>query len=155
MISIQVENIEGVYKSFERLKKKMGTKVLIKALRYGAAPVRKQMRQNAPVSDKNAFMTLHRDFKARELTIKGVLHKPGELKKSIGIKANTKYPPAVWIGPNRASGSDAYYHRWVELGTRYHGGNPYIRNTYDQTKREATKRINEYLKNILLSAKTI
>ena len=155
MISIQVDNIEGVFLSFEKLQKKLGAKVLVKALKYGAMPVKKVMKQKAPVSDKNAFMTLHRHAKAGKLTVKGVLHKPGELKRSITVKANSKYPPAVWIGPNRTSGSDAYYHRWVEMGTRYHGGNPYIRNTFDETKEIAIKRINEYLREIVLSMKKI
>ena len=154
-VYIDLQGIDGVQKIFKELEFKIATKALGKALVYGVKPLIKAARQNAPVSEKTAWITAHRHIKKGELTELRRIHKPGDLKKSISYKLLSRYPPAIYVGPGRGSGAkyDAYYGQWVEFGTQKMAAQPYLRPAWDMTKGEVIERISQYIREIIKSIK--
>jgi len=128
-------NYGGVYMDvfgvpeFEQAVKMLGDKMqkeLANALSKSAIPLRKAAKQkvkaNKSISKKESWVTIHRHFTKGQETIKQQMHRPGDLARSIGIKTIRKFPPVVYVGPNRGAGAkyDAFYGHWIEFGTEKH-----------------------------------
>ena len=141
-IEVDKTSVDNLYK---RLGKKMGGKVLVKAMVYGAQPLIKTARSIAPKSNKQAWLTAHRHVSKGNVGIKYNKHRPGDLKRGIWYKVNRKYPPAVFVGPDRKNNINAFYSRFVEYGTKNMSAQPYMRPAWDQTRKIVENRIKDYL----------
>lgn len=141
-IYIDLYGMEEVQTVLRVLPNKFANKTLVRALVLGAKPIRQRAR------DLAAQAKLPHKFKDRII-------QPGNLKRSIGYKAISKTPPAIFIGPNRGSGRkyNAFYAHWVEFGQKNNDKfpkQPFMRPAFDEKKKEAIKIIRDYLRGIVL-----
>ena len=121
-VTIDVYGTDRLQRYLKRFGDRVTRHILIKAMVFGVQPLKSKMKELCPVSKKRAYYTSHRHYSKGQITTKVVKHRPGELKRSIGILTFRKHPPAVFVGPRRGSGkaNDGWYGRLVEYGTRDH-----------------------------------
>ena len=94
-----------------------------KMLRREARPLVRAMRANIKKSKKKTTITTHRHYSRK----KGIhtidrKHRPGQLRRSIGVLASKKYKdiPLIYVGNRRGVkyANDGWYGHFTEFGTR-------------------------------------
>jgi len=149
-ITVDLHSLEEVTAALTKLESKMSTKLLSKAIAQGAKPIQKAMKEKAYTAPKK--------YPATKGMFAGYYAPAGQLKKSIGTKLLTKYPPVAYIGPERGAGKkyEAYFAHWVERG-RYKAGyketvfpQPFMRPAWDSQKDVAIEAIRKYLHDELV-----
>lgn len=161
MIGIQLELDKTDLAKIDRILKEMGEKVgkreVMKAIRKGAKPVVSEAKKKAPVSGKKTFMTAHRHISKGVQSTRLQLHKPGELKRSIGIISG-RGGWSIYIGPRfgrATAANDAWYAHFVEFGTASTGwgrgikAQPYMRPAWDMTHRKVIDLIGSELSQVV------
>ena len=108
-------------------------------LRKAAKPLMQAMKRMAPVSTKKTSVSAHKHYSQGSFMSRLKFHRPGELKRSIGIvTGKNKKQPLMWVGPRygkKAVGdNDAWYFHFLEFGTSKMSAQPFIRPAYDATK---------------------
>ena len=147
-IKIDIQGLEEVKKAMNNLDSKLSKKLLMQALRKAVNPFMKTAKQYAYPASQS--------YRVSAGTFKGVTMPPGRLRKSIGYKAISKYPPVVYIGPGRGAGKkyDAYYAHWIEYGRDAYKDKiiprPFIRPAWDQNKNIAIEIISKHLRDELI-----
>jgi len=114
-------------------------KILLRIFKEAARPMVEAMKLNAPISDKNVALLAQRHFtKKKGIHYKLAFHKPGQLKRSIGVVEGKGR--IIYIGPRIGKkallGADGWYARFVEYGipSRKYKANPFLRRSIDATK---------------------
>ena len=142
----EIDGIQEVAREIRTLSSdKMKRNQILKILRRQAKPLVQAMRQKAPVADKN-------------ITVRGKVYAPNNLKNSIGIKTSpSKFYPNVLVGPRYGRGGkkyDGFYAWWIEYGMGTHQSNPtgaknFIVNTWIQkgemVKTQASTQLKKYI----------
>ena len=121
----------------QNLPNKINRRVLLSAFRSAAKPLVKEAKRKVPVSGKKAFATVHRHVQKRQVTTLTRVHKPGQLKRSIGtINSRSKQKPSVWVGPRKGNKfkDDGWYGHFVEFGTIKQPPQPFMKTAWDSTK---------------------
>lgn len=117
-VGFRVEGLDDLEKQFDRLAATSKRKVMQKALNAGIAPIKKEVKANAPV-------------------------RLGILKKSIRSKQmKLTEHPAVGIYIT----GKAYYWRFIEDGTSKMAAAPFIRPAADRKHEEGVGKFKEKLK---------
>lgn len=117
-VEFRIEGLADLERQFDRLIDTSKRKVMQKALNAGIAPIKKEIKANAPV-------------------------KTGLLKKSVRSKQmkQTQYPAVgIFIA------GKAYYWRFVEEGTSKMAAAPFIRPAADSKHEEGVGKFKEKLK---------
>lgn len=144
----------------EKLLKELPDRLSYKALKHAmktvSKPLVRAMKSAAPKSRKRTFITAHRDYKKGAYMTALKFHKPGELRRSIGIvmgKKKAGQPPQLWVGPRfgrKASGqNDGWYFHFLEYGTDKMPAQPFIRPTYDRTRRQVETGMDRQVKKLI------
>jgi HK97 gp10 family phage protein len=90
------------------------TKDVKNDLKEAAAPIISSIKGRAPVGTRNH-------------TRKGIVYKPGNLRKSIQALPLRRTKNSVIIGPRARGGSpDGYYAPFLEFGTQFMSAKPFI-----------------------------
>lgn len=127
-------------------------------LKKAAKPLVARMKALAPVSKKSDWISIHRHFSRGVMKWKERHHRPGELRRSIGIvKGNPRSPkPLIWVGPTYGDkakgGNDGWYFYLVEYGVKSKSGydaKPFIRPAYDQTAAQVRKSLEDDFEKLL------
>ena len=161
--SVQMEGLEEFTSLFKQIPIREQRKVLLPIFKRAARPTVAAMKNGAPVSNKSAWKSIHRHASKGAITTKEVIHKPGELKRSIGISVARK-APTIWIGPRSTLKNDAYYWLMVSLGhvskipTRKDGmrtvgriaPNDYLNKAWNKTKDVAFAAIKREVSDYLI-----
>lgn len=135
--SIDVEGLEKVKRimkdSMQDAKKR---RTLLKALRYGAVPVRKAMKTGTPVKTGNLRDSIS------TITGKSGMDGIGPTSVTVGAKVQKK----TRYGFAKKIKNDGYYIGWVVKGHKTRGGdktdaNDFITPAFNSQKDIATKRI--------------
>ena len=138
--SIDIEGLEKVKRimkdSIDDAKKR---RTLLKALRYGAVPVRKAMKTGTPIKTGNLKASI------ATITGKSGLDGIGPTSVTVGAKV-TKRGGRRRKGQKKYIKNDGYYIGWVVKGHKTRGGgetkaNDFITPAFNSTKDIATKRI--------------
>lgn len=161
-ISVEMQGLEEFHNLFKQIPVSEQRKILIPIFKRAARPTVKAMKSGAPVSSKSAWKSIHRHSEKGQFTTKEVVHRPGELKRSIGITVSKK-SPTIFVGPKSTLKNDAFYWLWVSIGhlakipTRRDGmkvvgrskANPYLDNAWKRTQSAVfatiKKDVSEYL----------
>jgi len=162
MIGVNIEldraDLIKIDKVLARLGQKVGRRRVMKALRRGAKPLVLSAKRNAPVSGKKSYFTAHSHVSKGAQSTRLVLHKPGELKRSIGVIAG-KDRWSLYVGPrfgDAMKANDAWYAHFVEFGTSSTGWgkgipeSPYMRPAWDETYNEVVKEISNELSKAVM-----
>jgi len=91
-------------------------------LRREAKPLVADMKSRIPKSDKSTSTTAHRHFTKGEVVTKIKTHKPGELRRSVGVVNSKKYrkQALIYVGPRKGVrwANDGWYGHFLEFGTQ-------------------------------------
>ena len=143
-------------KILRELPDRLSYNALKAAMKKVAKPLVTSMKSLAPKSRKAVFITAHRDFRKGALMTRLKYHKPGELRRSIGIvmgKKKSGRAPYMWIGPRfgkKATGAnDGWYFHFLEYGTVRQPPQPFIRPAYDRTKRKIETGMDREVKELI------
>ena len=101
-------------------------------LKKAAKPLIQAMKRHVKVSSKKTWAK-------GSFSTRLKFHRPGELKRSIGIvTGKNKKRPLLSIGPRfgkkAVGGNDGWYFHFLEYGTSKMSALPFIRPAYDGTK---------------------
>ena len=160
VIRLSDKGIRDVNYVLEKMGEKLGRKEIRKIFSNAAKPVVAKAKAKAPVSNKQAFMTAHRHIsKGAEMT-KLKTHKPGTLKRSIGVVYG-KDGYSIYIGPRYGTSraNDAWYARFVEFGTSSTGwgkgipAKPFMRPSWDESREGVLNKIGDDLGRLVESVK--
>ena len=140
MIKIAITGDKEVDALLRQLKECYTKKVLQKAYRRAAIPLKKAIKSVVPVGDYDHFVYGKSGVVGK--------HMEGDLKKSIGnITGKSKKYTKIYVGP-RAKGKykyAGYIGHWVELGNEYSGikfkGRKYMRDGYQKGKLASQQRL--------------
>lgn len=148
--NIRIEGVEDVVKRLDDAKIKNKVRPIRQALRFGAAPMKRDAKAMAPV-------------------------RTGALKKAIGyINPRSKSQLFIYVGPRRKN-TGVYYGHFVEFGTaprkyrkpqyRRIGGkwvkvkhtgsmpaHPFMRPAFEKNKENIEKRFEQKIKKLIIKA---
>lgn len=119
-VGVDISQLEEVKWILSNIEKKISKRYLISVFRAESKPLIRKARELAPKSEKKAWATVHRHYSKKKETRKTVIHKPGDLKRSIkGFPGKSK-TGTYWVGAQSGSGKnpDAFYAPFVEFGTK-------------------------------------
>ncbi|MBW1612410.1 MAG: HK97 gp10 family phage protein [Deltaproteobacteria bacterium] len=147
-------------KEMERILRELPDRLSYNALKSAmkkvAKPLITAMKSRAPKSSKQTFLTAHRHYSKGAFMTKLKRHRPGELRRSIGIvmgKKKAGRAPYMWIGPRfgrKATGdNDGWYFHFLEYGTMRQPPQPFIRPAYDSTKRQIETGMDREVKKLI------
>jgi len=106
-VTVHIDGIAELMAELKQMDDKYKRGSLKRVIRAATKPLVNKMKMEAPISKGD-----HTGQYA---------HKKGNLRNSVGLKFNrNKDNPVGYVGPNRKKGFDAFYARWVILGTKEH-----------------------------------
>lgn len=142
--TVQVTGLAELERRLTALSADMGGKIARGATAAGASVIRKEAKIRAPISDKPHQLGVRKDQIAQ----------PGNLRKNIILRRNGKSELAAeyhvtWRAGKAIAGLDAFYGKFVELGTVKMAPRPFLRPAFDSKKIAAVDKIAEVLKKRL------
>jgi len=149
---IEITGLKELELRLAQLPQKLERKILMDAVRAGARVIQKEARDKAPMSVaphilRSYASALFKGFKSDKM---GVWITPGNLKKMIRVKVDrTKSRGYAVTYEVYVKNKEAWYWKFVELGTSKMGPNPFMRNSFETMKYQAVKRIEEEIRNRL------
>jgi len=126
-ISVQLEGFEELERLLTQLPVRVERRILIAGLRAAAKPIKRQARANIKANFKTDTGTLLRSIRHR--TAKG------------GLKKGALLFVEAMSGPRAKV--DAYYARFLEMGTKYITAHPFLANALESTREQALDAFDE------------
>lgn len=153
-VGVDIAQLEEVKWILKNLDKKISKRYMVDVFRRHSKPLIKRARELAPKSEKKAWATIHRHYAKKKVTRKTVIHKPGDLKRSIKGFVGKSKMGSYWVGAQVGSGKnpDAYYATFVEFGTKERKGRGkitgdyFMKTAFVQTKEQIISAIANQLK---------
>lgn len=140
-VSFSIVGAKEVKRAFRELEPKLARKVIRQAIRKGLKPVLTAARRNAPVSHPGGKTGVGRDSQGRFVSLaRESGHSPGELRKSIKLRASRKRKRGVigmTVSVSAKNPGAKFYGAFVDLGTKKIKARNFMRHAYEQNKAQA------------------
>lgn len=147
MDSCKVEGLDKLAAALRELPQRLGRNVLRGAVAAGATVIRNEARLHAPVYTGDVAQGHPPPGTLKRAIFQVRVREKSDDKRQVfivSVKQGKKYRVQ---GKRGDKSQDAYYWRWVEMGTVNMPARPFLRPAFDAKKEEAVAAIAGYLAN--------